>query len=199
MNRLKGSLIYLAGGIEYLPDLGIDWRQKAEFELRKLGIGILNPQDKATNFANEGYNEQANLQNLRKAAKLARKEGKIDLALEIRKEISRIMREIVRADLRMVDLASAILCRIDSTRHTAGTYAELTQAYLQRKPVILYCETGIEDIPLWWWGHGNRSMFFSSLDESIDYIRHIDQDEVIEHHKQWKFFNFDKVFGNEKS
>jgi nucleoside 2-deoxyribosyltransferase len=180
-NRLKGHIFYLAGGIQYIPDLGVDWREVAQKELWKMGIGVFNPMDKACNFANEDKDTQTNIKRLLQ-------EGEYEA-------VSSIMRGIVRADLRMVDLSSAILARIDSSKHTAGTYAELTQAYLQRKPVILYSDDGVASIPSWWFGHGDPPLFFNSLEESLKYIHHINEDENIQHLKRWKFFDFDKVFG----
>lgn len=194
MERLKGSLIYLAGGIQYIPDLGIDWRQKAEKELRGLGIGVLNPMDKATNFANEDTHTQEHLKALKAELKIAKVNNKAR-AEQLCLEIEKIVKAIVRADLRMVDLSTALLVCIDPARHTAGTYAEMTQAFLQRKPVICFCEAGIEEIPIWWWGHGDHKMFFDSLDSAVGYIKHIHADEDVEHLKRWKFFDYDKIFG----
>lgn len=190
MERLKGSTCYLAGGIQYIPDLGIDWRQKAESTLRDIGVGVFNPMDKAIEFANEDKHTQQHLNNLLKLAD----ETTPECRTQYYNEIEKIMRAIVRADLRMVDLSSFLLVQIDPTRHTAGTYAELTQAYLQRKPAILWCDKGVGKIPLWWWGHGDYRLFFNSLDESLDYIKHIHEDENIEHLKRWKFFDYDKIY-----
>jgi nucleoside 2-deoxyribosyltransferase len=190
-SRLKGATCYVAGGIQYIPDLGVDWRTKAELELRKLGVGVFNPMDKAIEFANEDRHTQNHLSNLIKEVKLSNDEIRKS---EIYNEIAQIMRAIVRADLRMVDLCSFLLVCIDPTRHTAGTYAEMTQALLQRKPVICFCEQGIESIPLWWWGHSDPRMFFPSLNGALEYIRHIHQDEIIEHYKRWKFFDYSKIY-----
>jgi nucleoside 2-deoxyribosyltransferase len=193
LSRLKGSTCYVAGGIQYIPDLGVDWRAKAEQELRSIGIGVFNPMDKAIEFANEDKHTQNYLNQLKNKAQSTTIESE---RVEIYEEIAKIMRAIVRADLRMVDLSSFLLVCIDPSKHTAGTYAEMTQAFMQRKPVVCFCEQGIESIPLWWWGHGDHRMFFSSLDESLDYIKHIHEDENIEHFKRWKFFDYSKIYNN---
>lgn len=195
MGRLRGSLFYLAGGIQYIDDLGINWRKEAERELRSLGVGVLNPMDKASNYANEDKDTQANLKQLQKKAESAKSQNDFVNMKKYHDEISDIMKAIVSIDLRMVDLASALLVKIDSTKHTAGTYAELTQAYLQRKPVVMFSDRGIYDIPLWWWGHGEPDMFFDSLSKALSYIKEVDRNPNVYHYKQWKMFDYNKIYG----
>ena len=43
MGKLKGSLAYLCGPIDYAADLGIGWRQLIKPKLRELGMYILDP------------------------------------------------------------------------------------------------------------------------------------------------------------
>lgn len=193
--RLQDHIVYLAGPIQYCADLGINWRQQAEKELRAMGIGVLNPMDKACNFANEDRETQANLKTLLNTARAARLNGELDVVAECEEEIHSIMKAIWRADLRMVDLASALLVRIDPAVHTCGTHDEITRARTQCKPIIIFCDNKDRyDIPLWLYG-GNYKMMFDSLEQSLAYIKKVHENDDVEHFKQWKFFNFDKIFG----
>lgn len=197
-NRLKGTCIYLAGPMERMSDNGENWRKIATTYLNKLGIGVFNPADKATDLAPEDAETKKYHNSLRESIRVYLSEGNKERASLYMQEFSSIIKEVVSADIRMVDLSSAILLHVDPDVHMCGSYSEQAWACLQRKPVIIFCEKGIHRIPGWLWGHCQWQMFFGSLDEALDYVRHIHEDETIDRLNRWKFFNFDKIFGNIK-
>ena len=51
--RLKGMMGYLAGPMDEVPDMGIDWRIDIQNFIWALDCGVLNPCDKPTDFAPE--------------------------------------------------------------------------------------------------------------------------------------------------
>jgi nucleoside 2-deoxyribosyltransferase len=179
--RLKWSIFYLAGPIQYASDLGVEWRKKATQFLHSLNIGVINPCDKPTDIAKEDENTQSYLQSLKDNKKYD--------------EYSSFIKEIVSVDLRFVDKSDAILAYISKDVFSCGTFHETAHAFLQRKPVIIFTDKDISNIPGWMYGHGNWKMFYPSLDEALEYIRHIHQDENVETLNRWKFLNYDKIYG----
>ena len=53
MNRLKNSLCYLCGAMDRVQDGGVGWRGNITPKLKELGIGVLNPCDKPSDYALE--------------------------------------------------------------------------------------------------------------------------------------------------
>ena len=53
MNKLKNTVCYLCGGMDRVADGGIQWRRHITPALRSLGIGVLDPSDKPTDFVDE--------------------------------------------------------------------------------------------------------------------------------------------------
>ena len=38
-------------------------------------------------------------------------------------------------------------------------------------------------------------MVFANWFQLMDYLHHVNNDEVVEHYNRWRFFDFDKVYG----
>lgn len=192
MNNLKGSRVYIAGPIQYQNDLGKSWRIKITKELQSIGIGVINPLDKPTD-----HNED---EDFRQQLKTTEKFGRIyesdpnDSRL-FAEELKHLLKPIVAIDLRFVDVSDFLIAYVHKDIHTAGTYAEITHALLQRKPVILFNESSIYDIPLWWFGHADYKLFFNSLDKAIQYIKDINDGKNVYLPKSWKLINYRKIFG----
>src|SRR5690606_15065102 len=111
MNKIKGRLTgaacYLAGPMTAVSDFGTAWRQELTQDLRQLGIVVLDPCDKAIEIGVEDADARRTLHENHKAGNLA--------------AVQKQMKVIRRVDLRCVDLASFIVCRLDGA-HTTGTY-----------------------------------------------------------------------------
>jgi nucleoside 2-deoxyribosyltransferase len=193
MNRLKGTKFYLAGGMQYEVGLGKSWRSYAKEHLKRIGIGVIDPIDKPTEACFEDEDTQKRLNEI--CEKGRRFESLDDWVYidDCCRQLKEHMKPVVGIDLRFVDISDALLVYINNKVHTAGTYAEITHALLQRKPVIMFTTTSIFDIPRWWFGHADYHLFFNSLNKAIDYICRIDNGQ--EEHKSWKFLNYSKIYG----
>jgi nucleoside 2-deoxyribosyltransferase len=170
MGKLKGAKIYLAGGMQYEVEAGKSWRIYARHKLHELGIGVIDPLDNPSYNIKESAEQQKYLNDLVEAGKQAEKINDLTTVQDIKRVLAFHMKPIVGLDLRFVDISDALLVYINSAVHTAGTYAEITHALLQRKPVIMFTSTSIFDIPRWWWGHADPNLFFNSLDNIINLL-----------------------------
>jgi hypothetical protein len=184
MNKLKGQLVYLAGFIDDNPELAKGWRDDMTEFLQGLGIGVFDPMDKPilNTFVHEDKNFVADVNTLKK-------EGKYD-------EVTSIMKEIVRQDLKMVDLSNFVILNIDRTCHMCGSYTEFTYSCMQRKPVLVYCKQGIKAISNWMWGLGDYNHFFEDWDALKQHIIDVDSGRNLDDlNGKWRFIDYDKVFG----
>lgn len=180
MNRLKDHSTYLIGPMDRVADRGRGWRDEITPFLKELEIGVFNPAKKATNKACE-VDDAFTLR------KKAMNEGDYD-------KVREIMKEVVSYDLRMVDLCDFIIMYVDTDVHMCGTYNEQFLACMQRKPVICFCKQAKKRIPDWLYGILDHNLFFDSLDEVKEYIRHIAFDEVIKNSGKWKFFDYSRIY-----
>lgn len=182
-NRLKGMICYESGPMDRVKswDDATQWRNDLKPFLFERGVGVLDPCDKATTIAIED-------QDVRKKKKLLKEQGRYD-------ELAAIMKPICAIDLRMVDICGFVILYIDIDSHMAGSYHEATVAIGQKKPVLIVCKQGKENIPDWWWGVLPHSMMFSNWDELKNYLDYIDTAENAEHEKRWRFLNMDYVYG----
>jgi len=186
MNKLRGQTVYLAGFIDDDPHLARGWREDITVFLQNLGIGVYNPCDKP--IVNTSVHEDMDFVNRINSLK---KDGKFD-------ETTEIMKEIVRQDLKMVDLSNFVILNIDRTCHMCGSYTEFTYACMMRKPVLVFCKQGIPAISNWMWGLGDYHYFFDDWDKLKQTIIEIDSGEnTNDMNKKWRFFDYNKVFKNE--
>lgn len=181
MGRLLGQIAYLAGPIDSDPNRGTEYRKEVTPILRKYGIGILSPLDKSTVFCPH-LNEDSELHKIRNEF----------LKNKDYDNYSSIMKEIVRVDLSMVDGAHFIVCYINKDIHMCGTYHEIVVASMQRKPCLIVCKQGMENIPPWLWGVFPYEFFFSSFKEMDEYLSKIDN--LSYKPKFWRFFDMEKIF-----
>ena len=68
MKRLDKTLCYLCGPMDRVPDGGTGWRKMITPILKDIGIGVLDPSDKPTSFAQEDddFRNKINLQKVEK-------------------------------------------------------------------------------------------------------------------------------------
>lgn len=196
-NRLAGLLAYEIGPIDRVDDRGAIWRDELEPFLLSLNIGILNPLKKPISWGQESEeSRQWRAESLERAKALCSQNNIYD-ANKICDAVHEQMRDIVAADLRLVDKADFMIAYIDLDIHTCGSYSEITHAALQRKPVIICCKQGKYQVPMWLYGLLNHQMFFSNWEEVKDYIQHVAFDDNVEHFKRWRFFKMNQVYGRE--
>ena len=178
MNRLKGMRGYLGGAMEFVGDLGVEWRRMLIEDTKKLGILWLDPTNKPIDIGIEDIENH-------EARKKLKKERHWD-------EVANTMKIIRCVDLRMVDISDFLIINLDIDVHTSGTYEELYLANRQKKPIILHIKQGKESCPDWLFATLPHQMIFSTWFGVLDYLEHINSDPIIEHRKRWYFFTFTK-------
>lgn len=176
MNRLQNTRGYLGGGIEFIEDLGVEWRQRIIEETKDLEIIWLDPCNKPIDI---GIEDLAN----HEVRKKLKKEGRFD-------EVAQEMKIVRCVDLRMVDISDFLVINLDVSVHTSGTYEELYLANRQKKPIIVRIRQGKECTPDWLLGTIPHRMIFSTWDDVVSYLNHVAHDSSIYHHKRWYFFDF---------
>ena len=199
MNKLKGSIFYLAGPMDRIPDRGVEWREDMQLFLwDDIGAGVFNPCDKPISWGTEDENSrQWRTDSLKKAETLHRLGHKHE-ADKIYDVVCDNMKDVVASDLGGVDKSDAVILYVDLDVHMCGSYNEQTHGCLQRKPVIVCCKQGKYQVPHWLLGICNHNMFFNNWDEVKKYIRHVAFSPKIEHYKRWKFFDYEKIYGRKR-
>lgn len=172
--RLNGLTCYEAGPIDRVADNGRGWRDALTPFLRDLGVTVYDPLNKpiATGLEDDD-------------SRMLRKKliecGEWD-------ELSRIMREVRIADLRMVDKADFLVIHVDTDIHLCGTYEEIFWANRSKKPAIVHCKQGKAGLPQWLFGTIRHEMVFSSWEAVRSYLWHVHTAAEVDHLKRWLFF-----------
>jgi len=160
MNRLWGNLVYLGGAIDRVTtEESNGWREKITPSLNKLGLIVLNPCDKQLYPGHEIDNEQYMFKSLKQ-------EGKYQ-------EFKKFGEPIRAIDLRMVDKSDIILSKIDMKIFNCGTIEEIVLANRQKKPVLLWCPGGLQEIAGWFKLMLPLEHIFGDLDSLFLYLNNI--------------------------
>jgi nucleoside 2-deoxyribosyltransferase len=144
---------YLAGSIEYSPDLGKGWRSRIKPALIALGHEVYDP-------------AEDELKNLTESeAREFRQWKTTDL-----ERFRRTVQKIIAYDLDLIEQrCDAIVCYWDEyAGRGAGTQGELTFAHRQGIPVYLVCGMPVEQISGWLLGCATE--VFSSFDELQEFL-----------------------------
>lgn len=145
-------LFYLAGSIEYSPDLGKGWRAEITPLLKSLGHEVYDP----------AQDEQKNLSDIE--VREFRSWKRSDLP-----RFQQTIRKIIAYDLDLIEhRCGAIVCYWDQyAGRGAGTQGELTLAHRIGVPVYLICGIPIEDMSGWLLGCASR--VFTSMQGFWDF------------------------------
>jgi len=160
MNRLKGSRCYLCGPIDHASDLGQGWRQELTLFLQSLEIVVLDPTNKPKCLLGHSITEGKEFHKLR--AKL-KEEKRYD-------ELSRLVRSIRTFDLRLCDICDFCIVYWNKDIKSCGTLEELFWCNRMKKPILLMCEQGKQNVNDWLFGTINHELMFSSWQEVKDYL-----------------------------
>lgn len=174
-NRLKNQRVYLAGAMDRVHDRGNGWRDNITPFLEKLGIIVFNPIKKPSSIGLEDEQTHA----LKKELKQNQEYGKL----------SEIMKQIRSVDLRLVDISDFLIVNLDLDIHPCGTYEEIFLANRQKKPIVIHMVQGKQNAPDWLFGTIPHEMIFSSWQEIQNYLLSINNDQNIDSHNRWYFFN----------
>jgi len=144
---------YLAGSIEYSPDLGKSWRAEITPALEALGHEVYNPaEDELKNLTETEVRE-------------FRSWKKNDLP-----RFRRTVQKIIAYDLDLIEhRCDAIICYWDEyAGRGAGTQGELTFAHRLGIPVYLICSIPVEQISGWLLGCATE--VFTSVGAFHEYL-----------------------------
>lgn len=168
---LKNSYCYLVGPIEYSENC-FDWRITIAEALKQIDIKCFDPnKDHFINQLTETQEDRDKLKN-------QRDDGDWEA-------ISKYMKGVISRDLRMVDLSTFIIGKIDPEVPTFGTIHEIVIASLQNKPILIYTDDK-RKFPLWLAGLINMDLVFESWGDIVEYLMRIDSGEIYANPKYWK-------------
>jgi hypothetical protein len=144
---------YLAGSIEYSPDLGKGWRAEITPALKALGHEVYNPAE--DDLKNLTESEVRDFRSWKKS----------DLP-----RFRRTVQKIIAYDLDLIERqCNAIICYWDEyAGRGAGTQGELTFAHRLGIPVYLICGLPVEQISGWLLGCATE--VFATFEEFHEFI-----------------------------
>lgn len=168
---LKNSYCYLVGPIEYANNC-FDWRITVTEAVKQIGIKCFDPnRDHFVNQLTESQQDRDKLREQRESGDW--------------KSISKYMKGVISRDLRMVDLSTFIIGKIDPEVPTFGTIHEIVIASLQNKPILIYTDDK-KKFPLWLAGLINMDLVFESWGDIVEYLMKINSGEIYADPKYWK-------------
>ena len=148
---LEKTTCYLSGPISYVD---VDWRGPLLDVLNNFNINVFDPfRDPKQQWV----------------AKLEEAKVKGDV-----KTYQDICRKFVRKDLAIVDRCDFVVAYLPYKVPTVGTHHEIINANNSKKPTLLFCPTGIFNIPPWYWGFIDPKYFFAELDHLETYLMEVD-------------------------
>jgi hypothetical protein len=174
INNLRGMRTYLVGAMDRVPDGGTTWRNRIEPILESMGIVVLNP---CKHVIHGIYEDEETRQNIN----YLKGNGLFD-------ELKQAYSKIRNADLRCVDICDFIIAHIDINVHACGSYEEIVTANRQKKPILIWCEQGKINAPNWLFFMLPHENIFSSMQEILDYLKHINNLRDTDSLDRWLFF-----------
>ena len=180
-NRLRGAAVYLAGPMTACKDLGRGWREYLTPALEARGIVVLDPTRKPIDVGDEREGVRRRMRELQEAGRL--------------EEVRKWMKTIRRVDLRMVDLSSFLIVRLDGSQ-TWGTTEELVVAIHQQKPVLVWLdgELTLRNVNPWLLSQFPLDHLFESAADLLAYVASIDESETHPNDRRWQLFHFEKLY-----
>lgn len=171
-NPFEKTRAYLGGHIEYSKNG--DWRTEFARTLKdRFDIIPLSPLEKC--FVDQ--------QDENEELKVILKEK---MRAEEFYEVSTYMKEIIRKDLRLIDISDFCIFYLEPENATFGSVHEIIVAAQQRKPVLLVINDRSKT-PLWLMGIINSHYIFDSLSAVINYLTDICLIKAKFDSKYWKF------------
>lgn len=163
-NILENSICYLAGPIDYAKDQGKGWRKEVKKKLKSYKIHFLDPTNKLKGLTKEVDSEQEKIKTLKVQKKW--------------EELSKMMKNVVRSDLRCIDVSDYIIAYVDPKVQVCGTYHEMINAINQKKPVLIVVNGGKEKASSWLFGICDYKNMFDSFDELFAYLEKIHKGKI---------------------
>ena len=155
MSHLQNTRGYLSGCIEY-DKHEKNWRNEPKRVLiERFKINLFDPFDDP---------KQQWVAHLKKA----RDEKNYD-------EMARIAKAFVRKDLCMVDRSDFLIAYLPHSVPTTGTHHEIINSSNAKKPTLLVCPQGKENLAFWYYGFVPHDMMFGSWEELYNYLDEVNQ------------------------
>ena len=153
----------MIGPIDYAKDLGIGFRQQIIKQLTLKGIDIvyLDPTNKLPGLATDVGEQQSTIQALKRRKDLV--------------GLQKLMKKIIRADLRAVDYSDFVIAFIDTSVHMCGSYHEIICALNQSKPTLMVVKGGIQNAPSWLYGIAQLQNMFGSIQQLSQHLQKVNQ------------------------
>lgn len=163
INRLRDSICYLIGGIDFCKDQGKSWRKSIihRCEEHNFGIKFLDPTNKLRGLQAEVGAEQDYIKMLKRDKNW--------------NGLKSFMKIIVRHDHRCVDISDFIIMYIDTDYHMCGSYFELQSALSQKKPYFIVVNGGKANAPNWLFGIVDYECIYDDLESVVLKLEEIDQ------------------------
>lgn len=145
---LAGATVYLSGPIEFND---LNWRtEPVQILESKFGLQIFDP------FSDP---KQQWLPDISEAKKTKDFE-----------KIKQIAKQFVRKDLGMVYKSDILIACLPYKVPTTGTHHEITESWRAMKPTLLVCPSGIENLPVWYFGLFPIKHMFGSWNDLYSYL-----------------------------
>jgi len=180
MNKLKNTICYLCGPMDRVDDGGVGWRSSITPLLKDMGVGVLDPCNKPTQFAveDDGFRDQ--IESLKQKGEFFR--------------VKELMRDIAAIDLRMVDIAHFLVMYMDLNAHSCGSYHEAFVSIQQKKPLLVMCKQGKAKCPNWLFGVMPHEHMFGAWDSLLEYLKNVNKGKDTKDYNRWRFFDFEKIY-----
>ena len=165
-NVLEGTKVYLSGPIEY-GDSGINWRDEPSRILKEeFKISVFDP------FADPKQQWVPALKEARDNKNYA--------------EMTRIAKSFVRKDLALVDRSDFLIAYLPKQIPTTGTHHEIINSVNAKKPTLLVCPQGKENIPLWYYGFIPHEAMFGGWEDLYNYLRDVNARKYLDNNR-WAY------------
>ena len=157
-NVLDMAHVYLGGAIDDAADHGKGWREyfKQKMIEKEINLVVLDPTHKLRSLISESEDQKLIHQKLKREHRW--------------EELSAFMKKVVKEDLAQVDFSDFLVVKVDTRFHACGTYCEIQIADIERKPILVIVEGGVEKAPSWLFGILDYQLMFNNEDECIEYL-----------------------------
>lgn len=145
---LNGKRCYLSGPIQFGNP--VNWRDHVKAKLESYGIYVFDP------FSDEKQ---------QRSWEISKAQNEHDYG-----KIREIAKQFVRKDLSAVDRSDFIIANVEYMVPTYGTTHEIINSNNAKKPTMIVCEEGKNNIPFWFWGFIDHNHLFGSWKELFNYL-----------------------------
>lgn len=181
MGRLSGQVVYLSGAIDRCPNLGVAWRESLqEVLIKDYGVIPFNPMNKPVVIAGE--------HEFREQRRDWKRNGHFTKLKEFVKQIRHV-------DLRMCDKSDFGIFYIDIDIHACGTYEELTRMNISKKPCLVVCAQGLQQMPDWLFATLPVEHLFDTWEDMLKYLDEVHTGEAFDDMGRWVFWNYSLIKG----